>query len=97
MHEIWNVQLNSVGAKGRENFDANLSEQSVRIIPVQQTVGINFISDCLLVLLSYHLQCGSTSSFLPLFCFSLTHLCRTELSLGVTWYNSRVIDVAGFH
>lgn len=34
MHEIWNVQLNFVGAKGRENFDANLSEQSVRIIPV---------------------------------------------------------------
>lgn len=88
MHGIWNIQLYSMEANGRENFDTNLSEQTVRIIPVKQTVGINFISDCLLVQRICHLWCGSTSSFLLLFCFSLTHLCRTEISLGVTWYNS---------
>jgi len=95
MHGMWNIQLNSMEAKGRENFDTNLSEQSVRIIPVKQTVDINLISDCMLVLLIHHLWCGSTSSFLLLFCFLFIHLSRTEISLGVTWYNSHLKLVPG--
>lgn len=69
MHGKWNIQLNSTEAKSRENFDTDLSEQSIRIIPVNHTVGINLISECLLVLLIYHLWCGGHKFFSASFLF----------------------------
>lgn len=104
MQGMWNVQLNSVEARSYKNFYTNLSKQSVRIIPVEQTVGISFISDSLLVLLICHLCYRNTSSLQLLFCFSLTHLCRLKSVL--VWPGTipteslcqgKVIDVAGFH
>lgn len=75
MQGMWNVQLNSVEARSYKNFYTNLSKQSVRIIPVEQTVGISFISDSLLVLLICHLCYIGTQVLYSFFSVSASHTC----------------------